>query len=410
MKITIKTCLIPVLMSYVLALNTQAQIVFEEDSTYHFAGYADAGYAFASGGDDVFTAKFAPIIHYQYQDWFLFEAEGEFDYEANGGTEKNSALEYASLNFFLNDNLSIGVGKYLSPVGQFIQNLHPSWINKLPTAPLGFTGGHHGAGATPNNDFGIQARGGFETGGDGRINYALMVSNGPELIVEELEDGDLFIEGLELPAKLDDANSNKAIAGRLGFLPIPNLEIGISFETADAAFSTIKPADDHGEEDDGHGDEPEDDHGEEGEDDHGDEPEDDHGEEGEDDDHSDLLIRDRSYNVFSFDFYFSPKDIKNLTIRGEYASTKLGKGREDEYDHDKKRWEAWYAQASYYFPDQKIETVARYSNFSPAGSERSKRWSLGVNYVHKSNSIFKAAYEFNNRGGDRTLFQYAYGF
>jgi hypothetical protein len=401
MKTTLKPYIALALISCVWANIAQAQSSFEEDSAFHFAGYADIGYGLVQGGgEDVFSAKFAPIIHYQYQDWFLFEAEGEFDFEDAGASEKNAALEYASMNFFVNDNLSIGVGKYLSPVGNFIQNLHPSWINKLPSMPLGFAGGHHGAGATPNNDFGIQARGGFETGEKSRMNYAIMVGNGPELIVEEAEDGDQYIEGLDLPAKFDDANSDKAIGGRLGFLPIPNLEFGISFETADAAFAGTRPADAH--EDDGHGDEG-DEHAEEG---------DEHAEEGEEheEDHFES-IADRSYKVFSFDFYFAPTEVKNLILRGEFASTKLGKGHEDEYDHDKKRWEAWYAQASYYFPNQKIETVARYGNFSPAGGDRSKQWSLGLNYIHKSNSIIKAAYELNNGGsGDRALFQYAYGF
>ena len=134
------------------------------DSVFHFAGYADATYIINEKGSDVFAAKLAPIVHYQFQDWFLFEAEGEFEFEREDSTEKSAALEYAMLNFIINDNLSVGVGRFLSPVGQFVQNLHPSWINKLPTMPIGFAGGHHGASAAPNTDFGVLARGGFKTG------------------------------------------------------------------------------------------------------------------------------------------------------------------------------------------------------------------------------------------------------
>ena len=129
MKTKIKIYIALALISCVWASSARAQSSFKEDSVFHFAGYADIGYGLVQGGgEDFLSAKFAPIIHYQYQDWFLFEAEGEFDFEDAGTTEKNSALEYASMNFFLNDNLTIGVGKYLSPVGQFVQNLHPSWI------------------------------------------------------------------------------------------------------------------------------------------------------------------------------------------------------------------------------------------------------------------------------------------
>ena len=138
---------------------------FGDDSILHLAGYFDTGYAIPEGdADEAFSLKFAPVVHYQYRNWLLFEAEGEFDFEDNGSSEKNSALEYAMLNVLVNDNLAIGVGKYMSPVGQFVQNLHPSWINKLPSMPIGFASGHHGSGAAPNNDFGIQARGGFQTG------------------------------------------------------------------------------------------------------------------------------------------------------------------------------------------------------------------------------------------------------
>lgn len=364
-----------------------------EDSIIHFAGYFDTGYAMPEGNsDDLFTAKYAPIVHYQYQDWLFFEAEGEFGYEDNGTVEKESGLEYANLNFIVNDNLAIGVGKYLSPVGQFVQNLHPSWINKLPSAPIGFMGGHGSIGATPNADFGVQARGGFQTGENSRLNYALFAGNGPELVVEELEDGDLIIEGLNFPAKIEDENSDKALGGRFGFLPIPNLEIGVSFETASAAFAGVKEADEHGEEEEG--------------DDHGEEEEDDHGEEG-----GGSLVRDRDFDVWGVDFYYAPSAIKNLTLRGEFASTKLSAGRPDEYDRSQKRWEAWYTQASYFFADRKLEAVTRYGNFQSNGQPKSKQWALGLNYLLKSNSIIKAAYEFNDSDGDDTLlFQYAYGF
>lgn len=376
-----------------------------EDSIIHFAGYFDTGYTIPEGnGDDVFAIKLAPIVHYQYRNRLFFEAEGEFDFKDDGVSEKSSALEYAMLNILVNDNLSIGVGKYLSPVGQFVQNLHPSWINKLPSMPIGFSSGHHGAGAAPNNDFGIQARGGFKTSEQGRLNYALFAGNGPELIVEEAEDGDLFIEGITLPAKIDDANSDKATGFRLGFLPIPNLEIGFSFERADAAFTSIIEA----HRDDGHIEEEDLEHDDEAEE-HTEDEGDDHGEE--EDNHVDPFVRDRDYQVWSVDFYYAPKQVRNLVFRGEFVSTKLGAGQKEEADHDLKRWEAWYGQASYFMADTKLEAVTRYGNFQPNGEAKIKQWSVGLNYLLKSNSVIKAAYEFNDSGGnDRLLFQYAYGF
>lgn len=403
-KLGLGIAILSPLLAYAQSISNTSSL--GNDSVIHLAGYFDTGYAIPEGdGDEVFTAKFAPIVHYQYHNRLFFEAEGEFDLEDNGATEKNSALEYAMLNYIVNDNLSIGAGKYLSPVGQFVQNLHPSWINKLPSAPIGFASGHHGVGAAPNNDFGLQARGGFKTSESGRINYALFVGNGPELIVEEAEDGDLHVDGITLPAKIDDANSDKSTGLRIGFLPIPNLEIGVSLERADAAFAGIIEA--HG--DDGHGDEEVDDHADEEGEDHADEEGEDHADE--EDDHVASLVRDRNYQVWSLDFYYAPKRVNNLVFRGEFVSTELAAGLEDEADHDQKRWEAWYTQASYYFADRKIEAVTRYGNFQPGSEPKNKQWAVGLNYLLKSNSVIKAAYEFNDsEGEDRLLFQYAYGF
>jgi len=378
---------------------------FGDDSILHLAGYFDTGYAIPEGdADEAFSLKFAPIVHYQYRNWLLFEAEGEFDFEDNGSSEKNSALEYAMLHVLVNDNLAIGVGKYMSPVGQFVQNLHPSWINKLPSMPIGFASGHHGSGAAPNNDFGIQARGGFQTSEKGRLNYAAFVGNGPELVIEEAEDGDLNIEGFTLPAKIDDANSNKSTGLRLGFLPIPNFEIGFSFKRADAAFASVIQAHEGEEHEDEEGEE----HGDEEGDEHGDEES---GHDDEEDNHSGSLVRDRNYRVWGVDFYYAPQRVRNLVFRGEFVSTELGAGQSDEYDRDLKRWEAWYAQASYFMADKKLEAVTRYGNFQPNGEEKGKQWAVGLNYLLRGNSVIKTAYEFNDsEEPDRLLFQYAYGF
>jgi hypothetical protein len=125
-------------------------------SGFQLAGYASFDYENEENGDGSFAGvKFAPIFHYQYGDIFLFEAEVEFTVDSDGETE--TELEYAAGTFFINDYMGLQVGKFLSPLGQFVQNLHPSWINKLPSAPVGF--GHDGA--APTSNVGIALRGGL---------------------------------------------------------------------------------------------------------------------------------------------------------------------------------------------------------------------------------------------------------
>ena len=153
----------------------------EPNTLIHMAGYADVGYANQENSDGSFNVgTFSPIFHYQYRDVVMLESELEMTIADDGETD--IALEYLTIDYFLNDYVTILGGKFLSPIGQFRQNIHPSWINKLASAPPGF--GHDGA--APVSDVGFQARGGFPVG---RMfaNYSAYISNGPELIstVEE---------------------------------------------------------------------------------------------------------------------------------------------------------------------------------------------------------------------------------
>ncbi len=190
----------------------------ETDAKWHLAGYADAGLTFNDGpGSDTFASgKFNPMFHFQYKDLVLFEGELEFTTDSEGATEVE--LEYAQFDVFLHDNATLVVGKYLSPVGQFQERLHPSWINKLADAPAGF--GHDGV--QPANDIGAQLRGGIPLGST-VLTYVLAVGNGPRMGHEG---------GIEMEASGSDDNGNKAVSGRVGFFPIPSLEVGASFMAA----------------------------------------------------------------------------------------------------------------------------------------------------------------------------------
>lgn len=187
------------------------------DTKWHLAGYADATFEAADAGGETTTsfstARFNPLFLFQYKDIFLLEAEVEISVDDDGETEFE--LEYAQADIFVHDNLTLILGQFLSPVGQFQERLHPSWINRMADAPPGF--GHDGV--QPTSELGIMARGGVSIGRT-LVTYALAVGNGPTVAHEG---------GVAFEASGADDDSNKAVSGRFGFLPVPYLEVGGSF-------------------------------------------------------------------------------------------------------------------------------------------------------------------------------------
>tara|TARA_R110001592_G_scaffold3113_1_gene17412 strand:+ start:7903 stop:9144 length:1242 start_codon:yes stop_codon:yes gene_type:complete len=338
------------------------------DTLIHMSGYADVGYIDTESTDGSFNVgTFAPIFHFQYRDLVMLEAELEIEINADGETETN--LEYLTIDWFVNDYMILVGGKFLSPIGQFRQNLHPSWINKLPSAPPGF--GHDGA--APVSDVGFQVRGGFPVGGI-RTNYAIYISNGPELM-SEFEDGEFELDGVEAEGFGADNDGKKAVGARLGFIPFVGFELGISAASGEATVTSIHEGD------------------------------------------NSLLGREnaRDYDVIGGDFSLQ---YKAFNIRGEYVETEVGADTGSGASASEGAvWETWYTQGAYRISQSKWELVARYTDFdSPHNSQDQQQWAVGANYLYANNFIGKFSYEFNdgqsesNADKDRFLFQMAYGF
>ncbi len=333
----------------------------------HLAGYADVGYTETENDDGSFGAgRFAPIFHYQYRDLVLVEAELEVEIDEEGETE--TLLEYLSINYFINDYVTLVGGKFLSPIGQFRQNQHPSWINKLASAPPGF--GHDGA--APVSDIGLQLRGGVPIANID-TNYAVYISNGPEL-VSEFEDDEFELDGVEAEGFGSDIDGEKVIGGRFAILPVTGLEIGLSAASGKATVTEIHGGD------------------------------------------SSVLIDEgaRDYEVFGADFAYKTGPFR---LRGEYVETKVGETGRGAAASEGASWETWYTQASYRALESNWEFVARYTDFtSPHASQNQEQWAVGTNYLFTNNFIGKLTYEFNDglagreTDDDRVLFQLAYGF
>ncbi len=307
--------------------------------------------------------QFSPIFHYVYNDLLMFESELELAIQDDGTTD--TSVEYASADLIINDNATLIVGKFLSPLGQFRQNLHPGWINKLPSAPAGF--GHDQA--APVANIGAQLRGGFYAGNT-MFNYATYVGNGPKL-----SSGGHGGEGIGIEAGGSTENDNNELTygGRIGFMPISTVEIGVSAATGKAALSYY-----------------------------------------DDIEAVDRTEKNRDYDVYGADFVYN---FKGMQARAEYITQELGGLSSSEIDPGSNKWSAWYLQGAYKFTPSKWESVLRYSDYDAPGASMDKeQWSLGLNYLFANNIIGKIAYDFNDgekdtlNDEDALTLQMTYGF
>lgn len=191
-------------------------------SNFMVTGFAFTRFVNAERMDSTFNAKFVPLFLWQPTDRLLFQAEVEFGLTAEGGEgETEVELEYAEASYIINDYLTLGAGKFLTPFGLFAERLHPAWINKFPDMPLIY--GHDGI--APFTSLGIYARGGVPVGST-MFNYAIYLSNGAALNTGEDESDEAGMLHFE---NFSDINNNKSVGGRVGFLPIPEVEFGFSF-------------------------------------------------------------------------------------------------------------------------------------------------------------------------------------
>lgn len=203
------------------ALKRQADSFRPGTSKFLLTGYAFGEYTAPEGDDSSFNSGFNPIFLWKLGDRLLTEAELEVELEEN---EAVVDLEYAHVTYLVTDYVTLGVGKFLAPFGIFSERLHPAWINKLPSAPIAF--GHDGV--APPSILGFQLRGGAPLGRS-KFSYAVYLSNGPRLNSGEEEPEEAGILHFD---NNFDVDRNKALGGRVGFLPVPALEIGYSLQTA----------------------------------------------------------------------------------------------------------------------------------------------------------------------------------
>lgn len=214
-----------------LYFNVKAQQNDFKSSEHQFMirGFGSAGFSSIDNNGDKSSSfnggNFAPILLFKASDRLMFESELEFNIT---GDDLEVGLEYADIMYVLNDYMVVRAGKFLIPFGTFMERLHPSWINRMPTRPLGF--GHDGI--APLSGVGVELRGAFRVGAS-TMNYSVYGTNGPRLKTpggEEPEES-----GMLMFNNLKDNNNSRAYGTRIGLLPFSDssTEIGFSYYTSD---------------------------------------------------------------------------------------------------------------------------------------------------------------------------------
>lgn len=372
------------------ASQAEQRAVYPEvqDTIWHLAGYASVGLEFQTKADqnDFLSGQFNPVFHFQFRDIIFFEGELEIEVDEDGDTE--FGLEYAQINVLAHNNAAIVIGKYLSPVGQFQERLHPSWINKFTSAPAGF--GHDGV--QPISDVGAQIRGGVAIGERSRFSYVFAVGNGPRMNGEGLA----VFEGFG-----NDDNNNKSIGGRISILPVPYLEIGGSYLEADVTGL-------EGPAEVGHSDslavQNEVDH---------------------------LEPTSAGAKVFGFDAAFTkgPWDVRFEFLKSVRDTINSFEEEEQEIVMlPRLTQKAWYAQIAYRLSElsdspfiHRLEPAFRYGKVTAEGNHHleehaHKRFNLGLNYWIAPSAVAKFGVEWRKFFDEETLdeflvqLQVAYGF
>ena len=216
--------------------------------THNFTmvGDAEAKYVKTAGQNGGFAlADFAPIFLFRASDRILFEAGADIQLQNGGSAPVNSGsgtsfgLSFATLDYMVNDYVTVVAGYMLLPLGTYSER-SAGWLNKLPDDPLP-------RGILPGNGAGAQLRGAYALGEAGAmVTYAAYAANGPSSSDSNgLGHASALDLGGNVGTRSDGSsgslNGSPSYGGRLGlFVPLQahyDLELGLSGQNGNWANS-----------------------------------------------------------------------------------------------------------------------------------------------------------------------------
>jgi hypothetical protein len=215
-------------------------------------GDAEVQFGKTQGQHSAFTlADFAPIFLFRANDNILFEAGFDVRLQngsvtllngqtGNSGSTTTINLSFATLDYMLNDYVTVVAGDMLLPLGTYAEQ-SAGWLNKIPDDPLPRS-------VLPSSGVGAQLRGGIPIGQTGQqVNYSFYVANGPGSVdgsgnatfvdtsgsvLPNLDFGNV---GIQSNGNRGNLHGDPGGGGRIGwFFPLKphyDLELGVSGQT-----------------------------------------------------------------------------------------------------------------------------------------------------------------------------------
>jgi hypothetical protein len=196
-------------------------------------GDAEVQFGKTAGQHSAFElADFAPIFLYRAGDNVLFEAGFDIMNNNNAnprapGYSTDVNLTFATLDYVLNDYMTLEAGQMLLPLGTYNER-NAGWLNKIPDDPLVRDD------LLPETGVGVELRGAVSLGASGQsLTYAVYGDNGLSSGTGTALAGDLDLNGNV--GNGGNWHANPSGGGRLGWFypwkPHHDIELGVSGQT-----------------------------------------------------------------------------------------------------------------------------------------------------------------------------------
>jgi len=200
-------------------------------------GSIESGYGGTTNGFD--QQRFVPFIYADVTEHVKFASELEIEHGIRETSDNEISLEFATIDYLVNEPFNIRAGILLLPVGKF-NLLHDSPLNDLTDRPLV----SQFIIPTTMAETGAGFYGTFYPGRTSKLDYELYVTTGPCSYDNDGtpridEDGGTKNSRQRKCPSDDgfDVNNGKAVVGRLAYSPILGVEVAGSGYYGNGSFN-----------------------------------------------------------------------------------------------------------------------------------------------------------------------------